>query len=118
MSLIPGLRLKKWTVPYGSDSWRQSLDRRISTASGPSSDQIDSIARIGAFLPDGFVCANDEIALALVQLLQSRDIQVPARCRVVGIDNTAASQEAGSSAHDGRSGKRMVGDKSGRVIHA
>jgi LacI family transcriptional regulator len=89
-----GLRLKKWTVPYGSDSWRQSLDRRISTASGPSSDQIDSIARIGAFLPDGFVCANDEIALALVQLLQSRDIQVPARCRVVGIDNTAASQEA------------------------
>ncbi len=86
--------MKKWTVPYGSASWRQSLDRRIITASDPNSDQVESIARNGASLPDGFVCANDEIALALMQLLQSRDIEVPARCRVVGIDNTAASLEA------------------------
>lgn len=89
-----GLQLKKWTVPYGSPSWCQSLERRIVTATDESRDRTNSLADPATRLPDGFVCANDEIALALMQLLQSRNIPIPARCRVVGIDNTAASLEA------------------------
>ncbi|MFC5651811.1 LacI family DNA-binding transcriptional regulator [Paenibacillus solisilvae] len=90
------LQLKKWTVPYGGPSWRQSLERRIQAAVDVYSSQEAEEFAAGAasLLPGGFVCANDEIALALMQLLQSREIPIPAGCRVVGIDNTAASLEA------------------------
>ncbi|MGG4034372.1 substrate-binding domain-containing protein [Paenibacillus cisolokensis] len=71
--------LRKWTVPYGSPSWPHSLRKRLDTA---------------AELPDGFVCANDELALELSRALIERGTPVPDRCRIVGIDNTAASQSA------------------------
>ncbi|BBH21357.1 LacI family transcriptional regulator [Paenibacillus baekrokdamisoli] len=92
--LLAGVHLKKWTVPYGSRSWRQSLERRISTATESNEEGSALFKAEYDGLPDGFVCANDEIALALMQSLQSRGIEIPTRCRVVGIDNTAASREA------------------------
>jgi LacI family transcriptional regulator len=75
------LQLRKWTIPYGSPTWTQTLDKRLAAAIADND------------FPDGFICANDDIALHLMQLLLSRGIEVPGRCRVVGIDNTAASGE-------------------------
>lgn len=79
-------QLKKWTVPYGgkeapmSRGWEPALERRLDGA---------------AFLqelPDGFICANDDIALQLLQLLRQRGLHT--QVRVVGIDNTAPSLSA------------------------
>ena len=84
-----GVQLKKWTVPYGNSTWRQSLERRIAAAT--SGDHPALVKDAG--IPDGFVCANDEIALVLMQALQRHSILIPTRCRVIGIDNTAASLE-------------------------
>ncbi|SEN06535.1 LacI family DNA-binding transcriptional regulator [Paenibacillus sp. OV219] len=81
-------QLKKWTVPYGGDSvplsrgWETALERRLDAAASASSVE----------LPDGFICANDDIALHLLQLLRQRGLQE--QVRVVGIDNTAPSLSA------------------------
>ncbi|GGD71932.1 LacI family DNA-binding transcriptional regulator [Paenibacillus nasutitermitis] len=77
------IQLKKWTIPYGaSSSWKQSLKRRIGAA-------IESLD-----LPDGMICANDDIALELLDLLRLYGVGFPGQCRVLGIDNTAASLKA------------------------
>ncbi|WP_274651992.1 LacI family DNA-binding transcriptional regulator [Paenibacillus humicola] len=76
------VQLRKWTIPYGSSPWRAALARRLASAAAEKG------------LPDGFVCANDDIALELVRLLAVQDVRVPGGCRVVGIDNTAASGAA------------------------
>ncbi|WP_308638795.1 LacI family DNA-binding transcriptional regulator [Paenibacillus silvisoli] len=81
--------LKKWTVPYGSlhdQTWRMALERRLDgimegTASGRQEE-----------LPDGIVCANDDIALFLLHLIEKKGLQ--GRIRIVGIDNTAPGMEA------------------------
>ncbi|QYR20190.1 LacI family DNA-binding transcriptional regulator [Paenibacillus sp. sptzw28] len=73
------VHLRKWTIPYGSQTWMQTLDKRLAAAIADND------------FPDGFICANDDIALHLMQLLLSRGVDVPGMCRVIGIDNTAAS---------------------------
>jgi|HigsolmetaGSP12D_1036236.scaffolds.fasta_scaffold00401_4 LacI family transcriptional regulator len=73
-----GCALQKWTVPYPSDAYGPQLARRIREA-GPDG------------LPDGFVCANDRIAMTLIEALRQAGVRVPERCRVVGIDNIEAS---------------------------
>jgi LacI family transcriptional regulator len=75
-----GYSLKKWTLSYGQplSIWEQQLARKLTAL--PRDE-----------LPDGFVCANDEIALKLLELLRRQSVDVPQRCRVVGIDNVEAS---------------------------
>jgi LacI family transcriptional regulator len=73
-----GCTLKKWTIPYGQPAWEQQLARRIASLRHDE-------------LPDGFVCANDEIALKLLELLQEQSVAVPDCCKVIGIDNIDAS---------------------------
>ncbi|MBW7459494.1 substrate-binding domain-containing protein, partial [Paenibacillus sepulcri] len=77
-----GIQLKKWTIPYGGSSWQQVLNRRITAAISNKE------------LPDGIICANDDIALHLLELLRLHNISLPDQCRVLGIDNTAASLQA------------------------
>lgn len=72
------LTLGKWTVPAVSTTWEAYFERRINEL-------------LPDRLPDGFVCANDRIALALIDSLQAKGIQMPAGCRVIGIDDIAAS---------------------------
>lgn len=75
---LEGYSLRKWTISYGQPTWEQQLAKRVGAS--PSEE-----------LPDGFVCANDEIALKLLKLLQEQSISVPSRCKVIGIDNIDAS---------------------------
>ncbi|AZN40363.1 LacI family DNA-binding transcriptional regulator [Paenibacillus albus] len=78
--------LKKWTVPYGGDGvpmsrgWESTIERRLDAAASQQE------------LPDGIICANDDIALYLLQLLRQRGLLE--KVRVVGIDNTAPSLSA------------------------
>ncbi|WP_219836247.1 LacI family DNA-binding transcriptional regulator [Paenibacillus sp. R14(2021)] len=77
------LQLKKWTLPYGNmpvRTWQPALERRIEAASAEGS------------LPDGIICANDDIALHALQVLAARGLHPG--IRVVGIDNTAPGMEA------------------------
>ncbi|QHW30498.1 LacI family transcriptional regulator [Paenibacillus rhizovicinus] len=76
------VQLKKWTVPYGSvalSACQAAMGRKLEAA-------------IEEGLPDGFVCANDDLALQLLELLRNRNLQDSVR--VVGIDNTAAGMKA------------------------
>ncbi|SFL15067.1 LacI family transcriptional regulator [Paenibacillus sp. 1_12] len=75
---MEGCSLRKWTISYGQPTWEQQLTKRVGSL--PSEE-----------LPDGFICANDEIALKLMKLLQEHSIPVPSRCKIIGIDNIDAS---------------------------
>lgn len=64
-------------------------------------------------LPGTFVCANDEIALCLMRVLEQRNIAVPAQCSVTGfddIDDAAASNPGLSTVHSDKEalGRRAV----------
>ncbi|MCL6459168.1 MAG: LacI family DNA-binding transcriptional regulator [Gorillibacterium sp.] len=72
------LTLGKWTVPQIPSLWAQYFDKRL------SSIQPDKMM-------DGFLCANDRIAIGLMESLCSHGIQVPGQCPVIGIDNVEAS---------------------------
>lgn len=45
-------------------------------------------------LPTAWVCANDEIALAMLTVLQEQGVRVPAEASVTGFDNIADSQRS------------------------
>ncbi|MDB4872752.1 MAG: transcriptional regulator, LacI family [Gemmatimonadales bacterium] len=49
-------------------------------------EAAERLARDG--LPDGIVCANDEIALGLLRRLRSMDVKVPEEVMVTGFDDT------------------------------
>ncbi|NHN29194.1 LacI family DNA-binding transcriptional regulator [Paenibacillus agricola] len=72
-----GYTLKKWTISYNQPNWEMQLAKRI------------GLLQQGE-LPDGFICANDAIALTLLKLLQQQQIVVPDQCKVIGIDNIDA----------------------------
>ncbi|QHT60234.1 substrate-binding domain-containing protein [Paenibacillus lycopersici] len=79
---MPPVQLKKWTVPYGSTAMavcQAAMERKLDAA-------------LAEGLPDGFVCANDDLAIHLLEVLQGRGLADHAR--VVGIDNTAAAMSA------------------------
>jgi LacI family transcriptional regulator len=69
-----GNTLKKWTIPYSQSSWADQITKRL--ASMMLEEQ-----------PDGFVCANDQIAISLLEVLQKLELKVPEKFHVVGIDN-------------------------------
>ncbi|SDW90194.1 LacI family DNA-binding transcriptional regulator [Paenibacillus sp. CF384] len=88
-------QLKKWTVPYGSaqwSSWQTALIRRLDAMY----DDVTAVAKDGPYqpdeLPDGYICANDDIALYLLQLLHQKGVMT--KVRVIGIDNTAPGMDA------------------------
>ncbi|WP_438447616.1 LacI family DNA-binding transcriptional regulator [Gorillibacterium sp. sgz5001074] len=57
-------------------------------------NRLDRARESGETLPGAWVCANDEIALAALELLGGRDIQVPSAVSVTGFDNIEESQRA------------------------
>ncbi|MEB4793544.1 LacI family DNA-binding transcriptional regulator [Paenibacillus chondroitinus] len=73
--------LKKWSIPYQSRQVLQYLERKVSALSPES-------------LPEGMICANDQIALELIPLLKRHGIDVPGQVKVIGIDNIDASAYA------------------------
>ncbi|WNQ10600.1 LacI family DNA-binding transcriptional regulator [Paenibacillus aurantius] len=99
-----GLRLKKWTVPYGGSGWQNQLGRRLEalgpavlTAAGEAPDDAGNRSALSGGegeRPDGFLCANDQIALDLIGQLKRAGLRVPEDCRVAGIDNIAKAAHA------------------------
>ncbi|MVO99043.1 LacI family DNA-binding transcriptional regulator [Paenibacillus lutrae] len=74
--------LSRWTVPYmTSPTWAQDLAVRV------------NLLKNGE-LPDGFICADDYIALELLTLLKRRGCSIPEQCRVIGFDNIEAAAAA------------------------
>ena len=82
--------------------------RRTATAGGASVDLVrcddlgeDAGAAVaermlaGDDLPDAIACANDELALGLMQRLRSAGIDVPGRVQVTGWDDVMAARYAG-----------------------
>ncbi|MBP3966137.1 LacI family DNA-binding transcriptional regulator [Paenibacillus lignilyticus] len=87
-------QLKKWTVPYGSaqwHSWQTALERRLDVMYNTAMAGKEADDRQEE-LPDGYICANDDIALYLLQLLHQKGVMK--NVRVVGIDNTAPGMDA------------------------
>ncbi|MFD0715030.1 LacI family DNA-binding transcriptional regulator [Paenibacillus sp. GCM10027626] len=78
--LAAGAQLRKWTISYGTSAWQQPLRKKI---------ELESER-----LPDGFICANDDIALELLAALNEKGVNVPGQTKVVGIDNTASAGQA------------------------
>jgi len=72
------LALRRWQVPYGDPAWPARLQEKLEAL--PEDDW-----------PDGFVCANDNIALELIGALRQRGVRVPEISRVAGFDNIQAS---------------------------
>ncbi len=64
---------KTWRTSEGSETARQWLQ-----------DELP--------LPDAFICANDEMALGMLETLQESGIQVPADVIVTGYDNLDSAQ--------------------------
>ena len=73
-----GRRLYKWTVPYGGFGVPERMRQKIGIAKADK-------------LPDGFVCANDEIALMLIEALAAEELRTAFAGRIVGIDNIPRS---------------------------
>ncbi|TYP79737.1 LacI family DNA-binding transcriptional regulator [Paenibacillus methanolicus] len=69
-----GCVLRKLTIRYKETGWQDNLGRKA--------EQLLAEHDI-----DAIVCANDHIALELIQLLKKRGVDIPGRCAVAGFDN-------------------------------
>lgn len=91
------ITLKKWGLNYRNEEIiTEYLERKL--------DQTPQ-----GELPDGFICANDRIALELIACLKKRDIAVPGRCRVVGFDNIESAAYATPALTTVHLGKEELG---------
>lgn len=67
-------RLRRWTVPYREHRWTDRLALKLNELAPDDR-------------PDAFVCANDHIALVLLQRLHQIGVRVPDDAALVGFDN-------------------------------
>ena len=65
-------------------------------------------------LPDAFVCANDELALGLMDTLADADVAVPGRVMVTGWDDVMAARYAGLTTV--RQPMRALGGTAARLL--
>jgi LacI family transcriptional regulator len=70
--------LKKWQIPFGGQHLLHQLDRKVAALTPES-------------LPDGFICANDYLALSLIPILKRHGFDVPDQVKVIGLDNIEAT---------------------------
>ncbi|MDB5084740.1 MAG: hypothetical protein JWN30_1626 [Bacilli bacterium] len=66
--------LQYWQIPYYQENLQEDL---LAKLNGSKLDQF----------PIGFVCANDDIAVKLITLLNEHNYEIPADFKVIGIDN-------------------------------
>ncbi|MBO2944274.1 LacI family DNA-binding transcriptional regulator [Paenibacillus sp. F411] len=72
--LQQGTTLLEWQVPYERGHWGDEVLKSL--------EQIPEDER-----PDGWIGANDDIALEWMETLQKHGYSIPEDCRVIGIDN-------------------------------
>jgi len=88
--------LKKWSIAYSTEFAASSLERKL--------DASEATA-----LPDGFICANDHLALELMALLKMKGIAVPGQTKVIGFDNIEMSAYADPALSTIELGKESLG---------
>ena len=61
--------------------------------SSPYDDSAWLLSRINQMpsLPDAFVCANDYLAISLIQALKKKDLSIPEDIMITGFDGTMQS---------------------------
>lgn len=72
------VRLREWEIAYEGSDWMASAAARFAALS--PGDR-----------PDGWVCANDDMALQWIRHLKEQGISVPGDALVTGIDNVEAA---------------------------
>ncbi|MCD1261002.1 LacI family DNA-binding transcriptional regulator [Paenibacillus athensensis] len=90
------LVLKKWSIAYSTEFAASSLERKL-------------VASEATSLPDGFICANDHIALELIALLKMKGVSVPGQTKVIGFDNIEMSAYADPALSTIELGKESLG---------
>ncbi|GGA14343.1 LacI family transcriptional regulator [Paenibacillus marchantiophytorum] len=70
--------LKKWSIPYCQPQLLSVLERKVSALTPET-------------MPDGIICANDQLALDLIPILNRHGIDIPNQVKVIGFDNIEAS---------------------------
>ena len=55
-------------------------------------DAVERFMRLGKPLPDAFVCANDDMALGVLQALRDHGVRVPQEVMVTGFDNLSSAE--------------------------
>lgn len=70
--------LKKWHVAYAEPHMLHQIDRKVAALTPET-------------MADGFVCANDHLALALLPILKRHGLDVPTQVKVIGLDNIEAA---------------------------
>lgn len=74
----PDTRIVEWKLPYEQGNWLDEAVNRFA--------QLPDEER-----PDAWIGVNDDIALHWMRKLQELGLQVPAQCRVAGIDNVQSA---------------------------
>jgi LacI family transcriptional regulator len=75
------VRLREWEVAYEENGWAEGVAARF--AAMPPEER-----------PDGWVCANDDIAILWMRRLGGMGISVPEQTLVTGIDNVEGAAHA------------------------
>ncbi|OCT10781.1 hypothetical protein A8709_23395 [Paenibacillus pectinilyticus] len=88
--------LKKWHITFGQPHTHQQIERKVAALTVES-------------MPDGFICANDQLALTLIPLLKRHNIDVPDTVKVIGLDNIEAAAYASPPLSTIELGKESLG---------
>jgi len=73
-----GATLREWEIAYEEGGWIESAAERY-TRLAPEDR------------PDGWICANDDIAMQWMRKLQELGVSIPQHTRVTGIDNVESA---------------------------
>ncbi|CAN7688051.1 LacI family DNA-binding transcriptional regulator [Paenibacillus sp. LjRoot153] len=88
--------LKKWQITYSGTHMLHQLERKVAALTPET-------------MPDGFVCANDHLALALLPILKRCGLDVPNQVKVIGLDNIEAAAYATPTLSTIELGKEALG---------
>ncbi|CAH1231733.1 putative HTH-type transcriptional repressor ExuR [Paenibacillus allorhizoplanae] len=88
--------LKKWQIAYSGPHMLHQLERKVAALTPET-------------MPDGFVCANDHLALALLPILKRHGLDVPSQVKVLGLDNIEAAAYATPALSTIELGKEALG---------
>lgn len=103
---------KYWHFPY-------PIGDKPNSAAGTAAERIGELLTRASrqSMPDAFICANDNIALLLIQQLNATEALVPGRCKVIGFDNIDAARYAAPALTTVELGKESLGYRAVEALY-
>jgi LacI family transcriptional regulator len=98
------VQLSKITIPYFC-KWKEHLQHYVRKAT--STQQI----------PDAYICANDHIAIELMNQLAQTGLRIPQDCKVIGFDNIDIASYTNPPLTTVDLSKEMLGKRAVEVLH-